>query len=123
MRGIGLINKMGEIELTGIELLTNIERATANKLINEYYKKIQRELKDLTTLKVHIKEYGKKGDKKKYSINVQTIIAKKVFQANAFDWDFARTLHKVMKNIENEIENRLHSSDQHKAINYKERYK
>ena len=101
------------IEFTGTELLTGTEKATANKLINEYYGKIQRELKNPTILKVHVKEHEKDGNRKKYSINVQAIIAKKVFQANAFDWDIARTLHKVMKSIENEIEHKLHSSDQH----------
>ena len=101
------------IEFTGTELLTGSEKATANKLINEYYEKIQRELKNPTTLKVHIKEHNKGGNRKKYSINAQAIIAKKVFEANSFDWDLARTLHKVMKNIENEIEHKLHSSDQH----------
>ncbi len=104
---------MEPIEIKGIDILTEEEKRLANKLLNEYYPKIQRQIKNIISLKVHIKEYKKEGRRKKYSINIKIINSTDVFEANADDWDFARTMHKILKKIENEIENRLHSSEQH----------
>ena len=68
---------MKEVEITGIEILTEKERAIADKILNEYYKKIQRLMKIPLSLKVNIKEYDKEGKKKKYSINTEAIFAGK----------------------------------------------
>ena len=101
------------IKIKGISLLTEDERRLADKLLNEYYPKIQRRIKNVVFLRVHIKEYEKDGARKKYSINIKAINSTDVFEANAYDWDFARTMHKVLNKIENEIENRFYSSNQH----------
>lgn len=104
---------MEPIEIRGVNLLTEEEKKLADELLNEYYPKIQRRIKNIISLKVHIKEYKKDGTRKKYSINVSVINSTDVFEANAHDWDFARTMHKVLNKIENEIEGRFHSSNQH----------
>mgnify|MGYP001595894137 CR=1 FL=1 len=105
---------MNSIEITGIEILTEKEKEVADKLLKEYYLKIQRQLKKIISLKLYIKEYKKEGKGKKYSINIEVIApAPKIFKANAHDWDFARTLHKVLNKIINEIEHELHVSEQH----------
>lgn len=104
---------MQAIEIKGVELLDDKEKETANQLLNEYYPKIKIKLKNILSLKAHIKEYHKEGKRKKYSIHVEAIAPAKIFEASAFDWDFARTLHKAMNKIMNEIEHRLHISNQH----------
>ena len=104
---------MEPIEINGIDILTEEEKRLANKLLNEYYPKIERKIKNIISLKVHIKEYEKEGKRKKYSINIKVVNSTDVFEANANNWDFARTMHKVLNKIENEIENRLHPSEQH----------
>ena len=101
------------IEINGIDILTEEEERLANKLLNKYFPKIKRQIKNIISLKVHIKEYKKEGKRKKYSINIKIINSTDIFEANAHDWDFARTMHKVLKKIENEIKDRLHPSKQH----------
>ncbi len=101
------------IEIKGIDILTKEEKRLANKLLNEYFPKIERKIKNIISLKVHIKEYEKEGKRKKYSINIKVINSADVFEANAHNWDFARTMHKVLNKIENEIEDRFHPSEQH----------
>ena len=104
---------MEQIEIKGIDILTEQEKRLANKLLNEYFPKIERQIKNIISLKVHIKEYKKQGKRKKYSINIKIINSTDIFEANANDWDFARTMHKVLNKIKHEIEDRLHSSEQH----------
>ncbi len=104
---------MEPIEINGIELLNDEEKKIANKLINEYYPKIQRQIKNTLSLRVHFKEYEKQGKRKKYSINVEASSPTKEFDASSDDWDFARAIHKVFNKIINQIEHALHSSEQH----------
>lgn len=99
---------MEPIQIKGVDILTEKEKRLVNKLLNEYYPKIKRQLKNVTSLNVHIKEYKKEGKRKKYSVNVKAMTATKIFEANACDWDFARTMHKVLNKIQIEIKGRFH---------------
>lgn len=103
------------IQIKGIDVLNVQEKLRANQLINEYYPKIQRMLKNVTSVFIDFKEYekaGKKSKKKKYSINVKVMAPTQIFESNASDWDFARTIHKAMNKVENEIEKKLRVSEQ-----------
>jgi len=103
---------MEPIEINGIELLNDEERKIANKLLNEYYPKIQRQIKNITSLRAYVKKYDKNG-RIKYSIDVDVVAPGNIFQTKAFDWTLAKTLHKVLNKMMNKIEHTLHSSEQH----------
>ena len=98
---------MEEIQYRGVDGLNDDEKGTLNKLAPEYYEKIQRALKNVTSLQVDIKLYNKLGSKKKYDIHAKVIAPTKMFSTSYADWDFARTLHKVFKKMEREILHRL----------------
>lgn len=101
------------IQFIGVKELSPEEQAIVNTLSTEYYQKIKRSLKNLTSLAVHVKTYKKEGSKKKYSINIRAIAPTKIIESKmAADWDLARTLHKAFKNIEHEIEHKLKVSSQ-----------
>jgi len=105
----------GPIQIKGIDVLSVQEKLRANQLINEYYLKIQRMLKNITSIFVDFKEYekaGKESKRKKYSIHVKVMAPTQMFEADAADWDFARTIHKVMNKVKNEIEKKLRVSEQ-----------
>ena len=104
---------MEPIQVTGIDLLDNMEKAIANKLVNEYYQKIFRELKNITEVTLHIKTWTKGGKRKKFDIRIKAIAPTRIFEAQESDWDLARTLHRVFRNIEREIQHKLHVDDQH----------
>ena len=98
---------MEKIQYRGVDNLKNEEKDTLNKLAPEYYDKIQRALKNVTSLQVDIKLYKKLGGKRKYDVHVKAIAPTTIFSASYADWDFARTLHKVFKKIENEIAHKI----------------
>jgi len=102
------------IQIVGIKELDDMDKDIVNKLANEYFLKIKRELQNITSLIFHIKCYKKEGKKKKYSINARAIAPTRMFESTkAADWDLARTLHKAFKDLEREIQHKLHSDDQH----------
>ena len=98
---------MEEIQYRGVNDLIEKEKITLNKLAPEYYEKIQRALKNITSLQIDIKLYKKLGGKRKYDIHVKAIAPTTIFSASYADWDFAKTLHKVFKKIENEIMHKI----------------
>ena len=105
---------MEPIQVIGIDLLDDVERGIVNKLVNEYYQKIFRELKNITEVTVHVKAHSKGGKRKKFDIRVKAIAPTRIFEAQESDWDLARTLHRVFKNIEREIQHRLRTDSQHR---------
>lgn len=104
------------IQFIGVKELSPEEQTIVNTLSTEYYQKIKRSLKNLTSLVVHIKSYeksGKEEKKKKYSVHIRAIAPTHMIESKrAADWDLARTLHKSFKNVEHEIEHRLKTSSQ-----------
>jgi len=115
-------DKINIIYGSGINQLTEKEKSLVNRLLNEYYLRIQRQLKNLTFLEFNTKEYEKTGKgkieknkAKKYSVHVK-IFSTRVFEADYADWDLARAVHKVMNKLMNEIEHKFHASEQHLKI-------
>ncbi|MFC1754685.1 hypothetical protein ACFL96_15015 [Thermoproteota archaeon] len=95
---------MEAIQYIGADELDPAEKADLDKLSMEYYDKIQRSLKNVTSIKIHIKAYAKEGGRKKFSIHISADAPTRKFQSTkASDWDFARTLHKAFKDLENQV--------------------
>ncbi len=102
---------MEAIQYKGLEEINAEQRAVLDKLSAEYYDKIKRALRNENcSISIHIKKYESKGggegkEKKhaKFSINLLAMAPTKTFESSAADWDFARTLHKVFKDMETEI--------------------
>ncbi len=103
---------MESIQINGIELLNSQERKIADKLYKEYYLKIQRQIKNVISLKVYIREHEKEGLRRKLSINLELVYPGKTFKVKAYDWDLARAIHKALNKLINEIEHKLHVSEQ-----------
>jgi len=108
---------MEPIQIIGIKDLDEMEIEAVNRLANRYYGKIQREIKNLTSLAIHIKSYEKEGREKKYSIHVKVMAPTRIFvSTKAHDWDLNKALHMSFRDVIREIKHRLHTDDQHKKV-------
>ncbi len=111
---------MEAIQYIGLDEINEAERAVLDKLSSEYYDKIQRELKNITSITVHIKVHSKGGERKKYSVHIKAIAPTRIHESDiASDWDFARTIHKSFKNLEREITHKQ-KSDKHANLRHKD---
>ena len=106
-------NKMEPITINGIEILSNGDKKLANKLLNEYFPRIQRLVKNEISLRFFVKEHEKEGKKLKYTLHLELIAPTRTFKLKSSDWDFARALHKLLNKTMNKVESRLKSSEQH----------
>lgn len=105
------------IQFVGVKKLPAEDQARVHALSTEYHFTIQRQLKNLTSLIIHVKEYKKEGKRHKYSIHVRAVAPTQIFESTkAADWDLSRTLHKAFKDLEREIQHQLHTDDQRPRI-------
>jgi len=107
------------LETIGFNVLNEKDKRDFQKLFEEYSKKIQHKIKGIELIKIHLKEHNYEGNiadkNKKFSIHVKVIGPMKSIEADAFDWDFKRTIHKVFKKMIEEAEHASHSSNQNKC--------
>jgi hypothetical protein len=106
------------LETIGFDVLSEKDKKDFQKLFSEYSRKIQRRLKNIEKIRIHLKEHNYKNEikdkNKKFSIHALVIYSGKTIEADAFDWDFKRALHKVFRKIEEATEHAFHISNQHK---------
>lgn len=103
---------MEQIQYIGLEQLNDEEKEILNRLSKEYYEKIRRTLKNETTIIVHVKEHKKTGNRKKYSVHVRVNAPTKPFDSENADWELAKVLHESFKDLERQIQHKLHTDDQ-----------
>jgi len=104
---------MEPIQVIGIDQLgLDSEKDMVNKLSNEYYVKIKRALKNITSITLHIKQHSKGGKRKKSDIRVKVVAPTRIFESQESDWDLARAIHRAFKNIERQLQHKLRTDDQ-----------
>ncbi len=104
--------RMEAIQYSGLHEIDASQRRVLDKLSAEYYDKIARELKNVTSLQVHIKTYKKIG-KPKFSIHAKAVAPTRIFASTkAHDFDFHACLHMAFRDLETQIRHRLHADDQ-----------
>lgn len=99
---------MEKIKIIGIKELNDKEIKTVNRLAREYYGKIQRAIKNITSLVIHVKSYEKTGNRKKYSVSLKVVAPTRTFDSKAAEWKLAKALHMVFNKVERMIEHRFH---------------
>ena len=134
------------INIAGIDILDERQKQVFNRLLNEYYPRIFRQIKNITVFEGKIKAYEKvgvasseskvseksknakeiksrkkgvfvkRGKDKKYSFSLKVVNPAGVFKADYADWDFTRVIHKVLNKMMNEIEGKFHSSDKYEKV-------
>ena len=103
-----------KVQTVGFDVLSLSDKKDFQRLLDEYALKIERQLKNIDSFIIHLKEHGKGGKRKKYSIHVRVTAPTHTIEADAADWDFLRTVHKVFNKLGEEIEHTFHIRDQHK---------
>ena len=99
---------MEQIKIIGIKELNDNEVEIINRLAKEYYRKIERAIKNITSIVIHLKTYNITGKRKQYEINVKIVAPTKSFDSKAAEWDLAKALHIAFNKVERMIEHRFH---------------
>ncbi len=96
--------KMPTIQVVGKE---KIEKEKIERVISNHYKRINKKIKNIISLKVHVKVHSKGGKRKKWDFRVKLTTTKGNFEAQESDWNLTKALHKVFTNIEKEVKHKL----------------
>ena len=99
---------MEPIQFIGLNELEDVDQQMVQTLATEYYDKIQRELRNITSFVIHIKTYKKEGHRHKYSVHVKVIAPTRIFDSSkspeTATWDLASATHNAFKNMERQIQ-------------------
>jgi len=103
---------MEKIQFIGMDELEDVDKDMVQTITSEYYDKIQRALKNETSLVVHIKTAEKEGHRHRYEVTVRAEAPTRMFESSKgrtnTDWDLAAALHNAFKNLEREIQHAFH---------------
>ena len=99
------------IQFVGLKKLDIDDQEVIQKLSSEYFPKIKRLLKNITTLAVHVKTHGGKGQRHKYTFHIRCIYPGKTLETNKHsDFELSKACHSAFKALIREIKH-LHHSD------------
>ncbi|MBS3102996.1 hypothetical protein J4458_06165 [Candidatus Woesearchaeota archaeon] len=103
------------IQVVGIKDLDEMELEAVYRIGDRYYGKLQRAVKNMASLVVHIKSYDKEGRQRKYSVHVKLVAPARIFvSTKVHDWNLEKALHKSFQDIERQSQHRLHTYSQNK---------
>ena len=108
-----IIPKFGEsefVQFVGLNELSAEEQQRVKEISMLGFEKLQRDLKTLSTMVVHVKLYEKEGNRKKYALHVRLNAHTRVFEScKAHDWDLVRALHKAMDDLKHQVIHAFHT--------------
>jgi len=96
----------GNVQFVGLEILDPADQEKIKEIIYKDFVILERELKNITGLKIHFKEY-EKGGRKKYSVqmavNAETgpITVNKMY--SPVQWDAVAIVHKLLEKARQEV--------------------
>ena len=88
-----------QVQYIDLKLLEKEESAVLVPIVDSYIKKLERMTPDATLI-LHAHKQKTAGKKAKYSFKVRLDNPNIILETSAFDWDIARTTHKVLKQVE-----------------------
>jgi actin-like ATPase involved in cell morphogenesis len=94
------------------EGLDSFDKEIIERISQEYILKIRRHFENIDSFEIYVKCYLKKGNVKRYRINSKLIVPGFRFEASADEWKIQDAVHKALEKIMNEIEHKMHISNQ-----------
>ena len=108
---------MEKLQVRGLEILNDSEHQDFNRLLEKYYEKIKRSIRNDFYIKISIKNYSKiqenKEKRKRFGIEVEISGEIPRVHASDVDWNLNKALNKVFNKILIEIEHKFHISDKY----------
>lgn len=108
-----IIPKFGQeefIQFVGVNDLTPDEQQIVKDISADGFEKLQRDLKTIGTLVVHVKKYSETGDRHKFALHVRVNASTHVIEScKSHDWDLARALHKAFDDVKHQIAHKFHT--------------
>tara|TARA_Y100000031_G_C8057327_1_gene308977 strand:+ start:209 stop:529 length:321 start_codon:yes stop_codon:yes gene_type:complete len=101
---------MTNIQMIGASDFDKEELETITEMAKHYEEKITHVVGTIEG-KMHLKKHSKGGKSTKYDLRLTVKVAKKTFDTQESDWELNKTVHKVFKNIQNQITHKLHTDD------------
>ena len=100
----------GIIKFIGLEDLEETEQQMVKDIAEQHSLDIQRIMKNLTNLVLHVKAYGGEGKRAKYSVNLKVESPTATIASDkTAEWDLQKAIGTAFRKLERELLHRFHS--------------
>ena len=104
------VNVNEVLQFVGVSKLSIEDQDIVQRLSTEYYEKIKRAIKNITSITVHCKCHDKEGNRKKYSFHIHCVCPSKSFESNKHhDFELSKACHKAFKALLKEVQHNFKS--------------
>jgi len=101
---------MDAIRYIGLNDLGAEEKTTVNKLTDEYFQRLKRDMHNELQLVVHVKVLHQKESKRKeYHMEARAEAPTQIFESSNEDWNIEVCTHDLFRKLEKEIKHKFHS--------------
>lgn len=98
------------ISYVGLDGVEEDDKEAIMEITEKYFPKIQRLVKNMMELVVHIKKHNKEGHRIKWDTRVRLEAPGHVFDSTkASEWELEASLHKSFQDVESQIQHRYHT--------------
>jgi len=106
---------MDNIRFVGLSKLDEDAQVIVKDIVDEYYPKIKRLLKNEVQLVVHIKAHTKGGARPKFSLHTRVEAPTRIFESSkSAEFDLSKAVTKSMEDIIKEIQHAFHDDREQK---------
>lgn len=101
---------MVEVKYVGWDELQvdNVEILQAKSLVEKHAQRIELLVHNTLELVVHVKEYDKAGERKKYSVHIRaTYPGDTIISDKAHDWQLKRAVQQGLEAIEHQLQHKF----------------
>lgn len=98
------------IQFVGLDKadLNTYQKFSLKKIAANEAFKLQRLVRnEVFSMVIHIKDYGKQGNRQKFSVNMRIQFPSRLITSSQYDWDFETALRKTFNNAKNEIKKKF----------------
>jgi hypothetical protein len=108
---------MDNIRFIGLAAIDDEAQSLLKGIVEEYYPKIKRALKNEVQLVVHVKAHTKGGARPKFSLHVRAEAPTRIFESSKnAEWDLSKAAHESMEDIIKEIQHAFHKNADAKLV-------
>ena len=110
------------IQFIGLDQLSEADQKRIKEVLYQHFNEIEREIKQITAVKLHFKAYEKEG-RKKYSVKLlidsptRPIVVDNMY--STLEWKPVAMVHKIIEKAKREIEHRLKTTEIKKGRKYR----
>jgi ribosome-associated translation inhibitor RaiA len=102
---------MTKIQLIGTDKLDEDEKAMVSSVCEQCLPKLERDMKNIDKLNVHVKPHNIQGNKRRYEVKCRIEAPTNILEASSEEWDLSGAVHKCIDELKKQAQHKFHDKE------------